>query len=54
MKPTALCHFVYFFARRQDGDDWIKQHKGTFLLSMEEAYALARRKNEMQYSAMLG
>ena len=46
---TALCHFVYFFPRREDGERWITQHKGTFLLSMDQAYSLARRKNELQY-----
>jgi hypothetical protein len=44
---------VYFFAARQDGQNWIAQHKGTSLLSMDEAYALARRKNELQYTEVL-
>ncbi len=50
---TALCHFVYFFTARRNGESWVQQHKGTFLLSMEEAYALARRKNELQYGEAL-
>jgi alkylmercury lyase len=46
---TTFCHFVHFFASRQAGESWAAQHPGTFLLSIEQAYALARRKNEMQY-----
>jgi alkylmercury lyase len=51
--PTALCHSVYFFTARQNAESWIQRHKGTFLLSMEESYALARRKNELQYGEAL-
>jgi hypothetical protein len=56
VRKTCHCTMpfrVYFFAARQDGQNWIAQHKGTSLLSMDEAYALARRKNELQYTEVL-
>ncbi len=50
---TTFCHFVYFFPSRQAGESWAAQHAGVFMLSIEEAYALARRKNEAQYREVL-
>ncbi len=46
---TAFCHFVHFFPSRQAGESWAAQHAGTFLLSIDEAYSLARRKNKALY-----
>jgi alkylmercury lyase len=42
---NAFCCFVHFFPSHGAGETWAAQHPGTFLLSIEEAYALARRKN---------
>ena len=50
---STFCHFIHFFASRQAGESWAAQHSGTFLLSIEEASILARRKNEMQYAEVL-
>lgn len=50
---TAFCHFVYFFPSRQDGEAWVEQHPGTFLMSIDEAQVLARLKNEAHYRAVL-
>jgi alkylmercury lyase len=46
---TSFCHFVHFFPSCQIGEGWTAERPGTFMLSIEEAFALAKRKNEMQY-----
>jgi alkylmercury lyase len=50
---STFCHFIHFFESRRAGESWAAQHSETFLLSIEEAYVLARRKNEMQYREVL-
>jgi alkylmercury lyase len=49
----TFCHFIHFFASRQAGESWAAQHSRIILLSIDEACALARRKNEMQYGEVL-
>ena len=46
---TTFCHFVHFFPSRQIGESWTARHPGTFMLALDEAHYLARRKNEVQY-----
>jgi alkylmercury lyase len=50
---TAFCHFVHFFPSRPAGEAWTAQHPGTFTLSVEEAHAIAVRKNQAQYGEVL-
>jgi len=50
---TAFCHFIHFFPSRQSGESWVAQHPGTFLLSIDEASVVARRRNEALYTAGL-
>lgn len=42
---TSFCHFVHFFPSRARGEDWVPSHPGTFLLSLAEAFELARLSN---------
>jgi alkylmercury lyase len=42
---TSFCHFIHFFASQRAGDQWIKRHPGTFLLSLPDAVELARLSN---------
>ena len=49
---STFCHFVHFFPSRQAGEIWVEQHPGTFMLSIDEAYEIARRKNKAQYGAV--
>lgn len=51
---NTFCCFVHFFPSRLAGENWIAEHPGSFLMPIEEAYALARRKNETQYKDVLG
>jgi alkylmercury lyase len=45
----TFCHFVHFFPSRQSAESWCAQHRGTFILSIDDAHTLARRKNRVQY-----
>ncbi len=48
-----FCHFVHFFRAREDGEAWVARNPGTFLLTLDEAFELARRKNRLQFGALL-
>ena len=50
---TRFCHFVHFFPSRDVAKSWTAQHPGTSLMSIHEAYILARLKNEAQYREVL-
>src|SRR5712692_6167716 len=44
-----FCHYIHFFRSRKDGEAWIAKTPGTFILSLDEATDLARRKNQLQF-----
>jgi len=46
---STFCYFVHFFPSRDAVDDWIAQRPGTFRLSVADAHAVGRRKNQAQY-----
>lgn len=46
---TYSCHFIFFFSSAQAAARWVIENDGAMILSMVEAYRLARRKNAMQY-----
>jgi hypothetical protein len=50
---SAFCCFVHFFPSQEAGESWVAQNDGAFLLSIEEGFAVAHRKNMMQYAAIL-
>ena len=50
---ATFCHFVFFFASRAAGDEWTQRHRGTFLVSLEHAFALGQRKNALQFAETL-
>ncbi len=49
---TTFCHFVHFFPSKTEGDAWATRHPGTFILSVDEAHAVAVRKNHAQYGEL--
>jgi alkylmercury lyase len=49
-----FCHFVHFFSSAEAGSQWISEHAGNFILSIDEAYSFAQKKNEVQYKDVLG
>ncbi len=48
-----FCHFVHFFGSQEAGRAWTAQHAGTFLLSVDEAFALGRLTNARHYGEAL-
>ena len=48
-----FCHFVHFFGSREAGEAWIARHPGTFLLSVEEAFALGQLTNARNFGDAL-
>ncbi len=48
-----FCELVFFFPSRDVGTAWTTQHEGTFLLSLEQAVEIGRRKNVAQFGNML-
>lgn len=49
-----FCCLVYFFSSKDAADQWASEHEGTFILTLDEAYELGRKKNETQYKDILG
>jgi alkylmercury lyase len=50
---AKFCHFVFFFASRESGEQWTAKHPGTFLYSLDEAIELARRLNAKMFGSEL-
>jgi alkylmercury lyase len=42
---ASACHFIFFFASRASAERWQTKHPGHVLLSLAEAFALAKRQN---------
>lgn len=40
---------VHYFASREAGEWWTKEHEGTFLISVDDAYELGRLTNRAQF-----
>lgn len=49
-----FCHFIHFFATERAGADWVAQHPGTLLVTLEQAWDLGRRRNALLYRNLLG
>jgi alkylmercury lyase len=50
---AKFCHFVFFFASRSSGERWVAKHPGTFLYSLDDACALAKRLNARNFGPEL-
>lgn len=51
---STFCHHILFFSSREEGAAWAKERgEGTFLLSLEEAFALGRACNSLRYGDAL-
>lgn len=47
---NQFCHYVLFFHTADAGAQWIDQHPGTFLMTIDDGFALGQRKNQRQYA----
>jgi alkylmercury lyase len=50
---TKFCHFIFFFASRSSGERWVDRNPGTFLLSLDDAFGLAKRFNANNFGSEL-
>jgi len=50
---AKFCHFVFFFSSRQSGERWAAEHPDTFLYSLDDAFALAKRLNARNFGPEL-
>lgn len=50
---AKFCHFVFFFASRSSGERWVARNPGTFLYSLDDAFALAKRLNNRNFGPEL-
>lgn len=50
---AKFCHFIFFFASRASGNRWVEKHPGTFLYTLDDAFALAKRFNAKNFGAVL-
>ena len=45
-----FCHYVHFIFSAESGHEWISQNKGTFLLSIHDAFILGHIKNQGRFN----
>ncbi len=50
---TNFCHFVYFFDSKSTAEKWLAEHAGTFLLTLEEAFRIAKEVNANRFNLTL-
>jgi hypothetical protein len=50
---ATACHHIFFFASRATGERWVVKHPGKVVLSLDEAFTLARRLNAQVFGAEL-
>jgi hypothetical protein len=48
-----FCHYVHFFSSVHAGAIWVSENEGTFLISMEDAFALAKKRNATRFDQVL-
>lgn len=48
-----FCHFVNFFDSPESGSSWTAENPGTFLVSLNDAYILGKRKNADRFGSAL-
>ena len=50
---ASFCHYGYFFPSRKIGEKWVAKNPGTMLMSIEDAFELAKRRNRGQFKEAL-
>jgi alkylmercury lyase len=50
---VKFCHFIFFFSSRSSGERWVAKHPDTFLCSLDDAFALAKRHNARNFGPEL-
>ncbi len=50
---AKFCHYVYFFPSVEAGKQWVAKNPGTSLMSIEDSFDLAKRRNRGQFKEAL-
>jgi alkylmercury lyase len=50
----SFCHYIHFVATPQAAAQWTAEHPGTFAVSLDDGYRLARLTNRASFGAALG
>ena len=50
---AKFCHFVYFFDSKSVAEQWLSEHPGTFLLSLDDAFSIGKNFNAARYNLTL-
>jgi len=50
---TSFCHYIFFLASAEAGARWTARHPGTFVLTVDQAFELAKRANATTFGAAL-
>jgi alkylmercury lyase len=50
---AKFCHYIFFFSSRASGERWVAKHPDTFLYSLDDAFALAKRLNARNFGTEL-
>lgn len=51
---ATACHFIFFFTSRASGERWVAKQPNMLLVSLEEAFELAKRVNAHAFGAAVG
>ena len=50
---SNFCHYINFFPSEEAGSQWTREHPGTYLLSIQDAFDIGRMKNEAQFGGKI-
>ena len=50
---TNFCHYIFLFKDKNSGEEWVKEHDGTFLLPLQDVINLSKEKNQRQFGNLL-
>ena len=50
---TSFCHYVHFFSSPDAAAEWIRDNPHHLVLSLDQSFALAQKKNSLQFGDML-
>lgn len=50
---ASFCHYIHYLASPEAAAGWTATHPGTFVLTLEQAFELGRRKNAGQFAEVL-
>ena len=45
----TFCCYIHFFSSPKAGNSWVQQNPGTYIVSLNHAFHLGKRKNEARY-----